>query len=54
MGLKKKYEDDVVVRGVLYSVMVLYHFNGEWLTYRGNRTEISRTTQKFHETVFNS
>ena len=40
--LKKKYEDDVVVRGVLYSVMVLYHFNGEWLTHRGNRTEISR------------
>ena len=37
----ENYEDDVVVRGVLYSIIVLYDFNGEWLTYRGNNTEIS-------------
>ena len=29
----------MVVRGVLYSIIVLYNFNGEWLTYRGNNTE---------------
>ena len=36
---KKNYEDDVIVRSVLYSIIVLYHFDGEWLTYRGNNTE---------------
>ena len=41
MGRKRKrnYEDDVIVRSVLYSIVELYHFDGEWLTYRGNNTE---------------
>ena len=34
---KRKYKDDVIVRSVLY--IVLYHFDGKWLTYRGNNTE---------------
>ena len=34
---KRKYEDDVIVRSVL--IIVLYHFDGKWLTYRGNNTK---------------
>ena len=36
---EKNYEDDVIVRKVLYSIIVLYHFDGKWLPYRGNNTE---------------
>ena len=36
---KKNYEDGVIVRSVLYSIIVRYHFDGKWLTYRGNNTE---------------
>ena len=36
---EKSYEDDVIVKSVLYSIIVLYHFDGKWLTYRGNNTE---------------
>ena len=33
------YKDDVIVRSVLYSIIVLYHFDGKWLTFRGNNIE---------------